>query len=291
MVIFLNKHKTMTTNRYLLIILILSLFSMSCNSKKTTDVTQQDNVSVAIETTKGRILVKLYDETPAHRDNFIKLVKEGYYDGTLFHRVINEFMIQGGDGDSRTAKPGQQLGTGDPGYTIPAEFVYPKYFHKRGALAAARQGDNVNPEKASSGSQFYIVTGSVVAENQLGQIEHHMRMQRETNIFNALVLQNRDIIMNMRRNRDNAGLQQLQQQLIEQAKQQVLSEGAFSLTPQQREAYSTVGGAPHLDGAYTVFGEVVEGMDIVELIEKVPTDSNDRPKDDVKVISMKIVEK
>ena len=124
----------------------------------------------------GDIKVKLYDDTPAHRDNFVKLVQEEYYDGTLFHRVLNEFMIQGGDGTSRNAPAGKMLGMGDPGYTLPAEFVYPKYFHKRGALAAARQGDQVNPEKASSGSQFYIVTGKVYNPQQLDQMERQMQM-------------------------------------------------------------------------------------------------------------------
>ncbi len=273
----------MTTKRYLIIILILSLFSMSCNVKKT-----MNDVNVAIETTMGRIVVKLYDETPAHRDNFIKLVQEGYYDGTLFHRVINQFMIQGGDGDSRNAKPGQQLGMGDPGYTIPAEFVYPRYFHKKGALAAARQGDNVNPQKASSGSQFYIVTGTVFPESQMGQLERQMQMQQEQIAFDTLVAQNREVIMNMRRNRDQAGLQALQEQLIAQAKQIAASKNV-TFTPEQRQVYSTIGGAPHLDGAYTVFGEVVEGMDVVEKIEKVSTDSFDRPQEDIKVISMKII--
>ena len=280
----------MKTNRFLLIILIISFFCMSCQSKKTASE-QNSQVCVDIETTMGHIVVKLYNETPAHRDNFVKLVKEGYYDGTLFHRVIDQFMIQGGDGDSRNAKPGQQLGMGDPGYTIPAEFVYPRYFHKKGALAAARQGDQVNPEKASSGSQFYIVTGNVVPEGQLGQLERQMQMQQEQNIFNKLVAEHREQIMNLRRNRDQAGLQALQEQLINETRRQVALEGAFTLTPEQKTAYTTVGGAPHLDGAYTVFGEVVEGMDIVEKIEKVETDRNDRPNTDVKVISMKIVEK
>ena len=279
----------MTTKRYLLIILILSFFCMRCESKKTADE-QKKQVCVKMETTMGNIVVKLYNETPAHRDNFVKLVKEGYYDGTLFHRVINQFMIQGGDGDSRNAKPGQQLGMGDPGYTIPAEFVYPKYFHKKGALAAARQGDQVNPEKASSGSQFYIVTGNVIPEGQIGQFERQLQMQQEQNVFNTLVAAHRDEIMNMRRNRDQAGLQALQEQLINETRQQVAREGVFTLTPEQRAAYTTVGGAPHLDGAYTVFGEVVEGMDVVEKIEKVETDRAARPVADVKVISMKIVE-
>ncbi|MBR6749275.1 MAG: peptidylprolyl isomerase [Bacteroidaceae bacterium] len=262
---------------------------MSCESKKTA-TEQNKQVCVKMETTMGNIVVKLYNETPAHRDNFVKLVKEGYYDGTLFHRVINQFMIQGGDGDSRNAKPGQQLGMGDPGYTIPAEFVYPKYFHKKGALAAARQGDQVNPEKASSGSQFYIVTGNVIPEGQIGQFERQLQMQQEQNVFNTLVAAHREEIMNMRRNRDQAGLQALQEQLINETRQQVAREGAFTLTPEQKAAYTTVGGAPHLDGAYTVFGEVVEGMDVVEKIEKVETDRADRPVADVRVISMKIVE-
>ncbi|MBR5844116.1 MAG: peptidylprolyl isomerase [Bacteroidaceae bacterium] len=281
----------MKINKYLLIILTLSFICMSCEMKKNTASKQLTNVNVKIETTMGTVVVKLYDETPAHRDNFVKLVNEGYYDGTLFHRVIKEFMIQGGDGDSRTAKPGQMLGTGDPGYKIPAEFVYPKYFHKKGALAAARQGDDTNPEKASSGSQFYIVTGAVFPEGRLKELTRQMQMQREHNIFNSLAMARREEIMNLRRNRDQAGLMALQEQLIAEAKQQAAAQAPITFTPEQIEAYTTVGGAPHLDGEYTVFGEVVEGMEVVDKIEKVKTGAADRPVEDVKVISMKIVEK
>lgn len=280
----------MRINKYLLIILTLSFICMSCEMKKNTANKQLSNVNVKIETTMGNIVVKLYDETPAHRDNFVKLVKEGYYDGTLFHRIIKDFMIQGGDGDSRTAKPGQQLGMGDPGYKVPAEFVYPKYFHKKGALAAARQGDEVNPEKASSGSQFYIVTGTVFPEGRLKELTRQMQMQREHNIFNALASARRSEIMDLRRNRDQAGLMALQEQLIAEAKQQAATLAPITFTPEQIEAYTTIGGAPHLDGEYTVFGEVVEGMDVVEKLEKVKTGAADRPVEDVKVISMKIVE-
>lgn len=279
----------MRNKRYLSILLIILFFGMSCESKKTADTATNDNVCVDIETSMGHIKVMLYNETPAHRDNFVKLVKEGYYDGTLFHRVINKFMIQGGDGDSRNAKPGQRLGLGDPGYTIPAEFVYPKYFHKKGALAAARQGDNVNPKKASSGSQFYIVTGEVIPAGQLGQVERQLQMQQEQNVFNQLVEAHRDEILAMRRARDTQGLQALQDQLIAEMHAQIAREGVASLTEEQKQAYTTIGGAPHLDGAYTVFGEVIEGMDVVEKIEKVATDSADRPKEDVKIISMKIM--
>ncbi len=278
--------------RNLIILLILSFFSMSCNSNKTADgVSAGKNVYVEVETSMGKIVLMLYNETPAHRDNFVKLVNEGYYNGTLFHRVINQFMIQGGDGDSRNAAPDAMLGTGDPGYTVPAEIVYPKFFHKKGALAAARKGDEVNPDRASSGSQFYIVTGNVYPEGQLGQLEKQMQMQREQTIFNTLVAAHRDEIMNLRRNRDQAGLQALQEQLIAETKQQAALCEPIAFTPEQKAAYSTVGGAPHLDGTYTVFGEVVEGIEIVEQIEKVETNRADRPIEDVKVISMKIVER
>ena len=280
----------MTNKRYLFILLIILFLSMSCESKKATSKEANDNVCVDIETTMGHIKVKLYNETPAHRDNFIKLVKEGYYNGTLFHRVINKFMIQGGDGDSRNAKPGQRLGMGDPGYTIPAEFVYPRYFHKKGALAAARQGDNVNPKKASSGSQFYIVTGDVIPAGQIGQVERQLQMQQEQAIFNQLVEAHRNEILAMRRARDTQGLQALQDQLIAEMHERIAREGIAKLSEEQKQAYTTVGGAPHLDGAYTVFGEVIEGMDVVEKIEKVATDSADRPKEDVKIISMKIMQ-
>lgn len=280
----------MTNKRYLFILLIILFLGMSCESKKATTTEANDNVCVDIETTMGHIKVKLYNETPAHRDNFIKLVKEGYYNGTLFHRVINKFMIQGGDGDSRNAKPGQRLGMGDPGYTIPAEFVYPRYFHKKGALAAARQGDNVNPKKASSGSQFYIVTGDVIPAGQIGQVERQLQMQQEQAIFNQLVEAHRDEILAMRRARDTQGLQALQDQLIAEMHEQIAREGVAKLSEEQKQAYTTVGGAPHLDGAYTVFGEVIEGMDVVEKIEKVATDSADRPKEDIKIISMKIMQ-
>lgn len=280
----------MTNKRYLFILLIILFLGMSCESKKATSKEANDNVCVDIETTMGHIKVKLYNETPAHRDNFIKLVKEGYYNGTLFHRVINKFMIQGGDGDSRNAKPGQRLGMGDPGYTIPAEFVYPRYFHKKGALAAARQGDNVNPKKASSGSQFYIVTGDVIPAGQIGQVERQLQMQQEQAIFNQLVEAHRDEILAMRRARDTQGLQALQDQLIAEMHERIAREGIAKLSEEQKQAYTTVGGAPHLDGAYTVFGEVIEGMDVVEKIEKVATDSADRPKEDIKIISMKIMQ-
>ena len=234
-------------------------------------------MKVKIETTLGDITVRLYDETPIHRDNFVKLVKEGYYDGTLFHRVIKDFMIQGGDPDSKGAPAGKMLGVGGPDYTLEAESKENLY-HKRGALAAARQGDEVNPERRSSGSQFYIVWGQVYKENQLNQLGKQIRMQKVQDVFNALATARRDEIMQMRRERNRAGLQELQDQLIAEAENKVGKQG---LTDQQMQLYSTVGGTPHLDGQYTVFGEVEEGLNMVEQIQNTATGRGDRPTNDI----------
>ena len=246
------------------------------------------DVLVDIKTSVGDIRIRLYGETPKHRDNFVKLVKKGVYDGVLFHRVINKFMIQTGDPDSKGAPAGKMLGSGGPGYDIEAEINYPKFFHKRGALAAARQGDEVNPERRSSGSQFYIVTGRVYNASQLTQMEKQLQMQQMQAIFNDLASQHRDSIMAMRRNRDQAGLQALQDELVKKTEAEA-AKNPVKLTDAQREAYTTVGGTPHLDGTYTVFGEVVEGMDVVAKIETTATGAQDRPKEDIKIISMKVI--
>ena len=192
---------------------------------------------VLISTNYGDMKAILYNETPLHRDNFIKLVKEGYYDGTLFHRVIDGFMIQGGDPDSKTAKPKQMLGQGGPGYTIPAEFKQ-ELIHKKGALAAARMGDNVNPQKASSGSQFYIAQGKRYTSDELNMLQARMGKQ-------------------------------------------------FNQT--QKDAYVNEGGVPFLDYEYTVFGQVIEGLEVIDKIAKVQKDRYDRPVEDVKM-TISIVE-
>ena len=237
-------------------------------------------MKVKIQTTLGDIVVRLYDETPIHRDNFMKLVKEGYYDGTLFHRVIKDFMIQGGDPDSKGAPAGMPLGVGGPDYTLEAE-IKDGLFHKRGALAAARQGDQVNPERRSSGSQFYIVWGQVYNEGQLRQFSQQMKMQRMQDVFNKLASEHRDEIMQMRRERNRAGLQELQDKLVAEAESKV--SGFPGLTEEQKNVYSTLGGTPHLDGQYTVFGEVEEGLDIVEMIQNSATGQGDRPVDDIEM--------
>ena len=243
---------------------------------------------VEIKTSVGDITIRLYGETPKHRDNFLKLVNDGFYNDVLFHRVINKFMIQTGDPESKGAPAGKMLGAGGPGYDIDAEIVYPQFFHKRGALAAARQGDEVNPDRRSSGSQFYIVTGKVYNASQLGQMEKQLQMQQMQAIFNDLASQHRDSIMAMRRNRDQAGLQALQDELVKKTEAEA-AKNPVKLTDAQREAYTIVGGTPHLDGTYTVFGEVVEGMDVVAKIETTATGAQDRPKEDIKIISMKVI--
>ena len=236
----------------------------------------------------GDITVRLYDETPLHRDNFLKLAAEEFFNGTLFHRVIKDFMIQGGDPNSKGAPAGMNLGSGGPGYTIPAE-IQPTLFHKRGALSAARLGDEVNPTKESSGSQFYIVWGKVYKAPEIKQLEHQMKMQQEQNIFNALAMEHREEIMNLRRNRDRDGLMELQDKLAKMAMDKSKELGAPAFTPEQVEAYTTLGGTPFLDGGYTVFGEVEEGLDVVEAIQNVETSAGDRPKTDV-VMNVAVME-
>lgn len=235
-------------------------------------------MKVKIQTSLGDIVVRLYDETPVHRDNFVKLAKDGYYDGTLFHRVIKDFMIQGGDPNSKGAPAGKRLGTGGPDYTLEAE-IKDGLFHKRGALAAARQGDEVNPERRSSGSQFYIVWGQVYKEGQLRQFSKQLMMQRMQEIFNGLAAEHRDEIMQMRRERNRVALQELQDKLAAEAETRAAEYAG--LTDEQLKIYSTVGGTPHLDGQYTVFGEVEEGLEVVEMIQNSATAGDDRPMDDI----------
>lgn len=217
---------------FILIAFIHSLFNLSsCQNKS------EIEKKVEISTNYGRIVLKLYNETPLHRDNFLKLVKEGFFDSTLFHRVINQFMIQGGDPDSKKAPAGVLLGNGGPSYKIKAEFV-PNLIHKKGVLAAAREGDMVNPQKASSGSQFYIVQGKVFTKDELEYLSQRM---------------------------------------------------GKTFTEQQIQTYTTIGGTPHLDGSYTVFGEVISGLDVVDKIAAVVTDKNNRPLEDIRMF-VKVLE-
>lgn len=226
------KKITLITSIFTLFFLLVNLSVFSQEKSKS------DGKIIIINTQMGDIKLKLYDETPLHRDNFIKLVTEHYFDSTLFHRVINNFMIQGGDPDSKRATAGAMLGNGGPSYTIPAEFV-PTLIHKKGVLAAAREGDMVNPQKASSGSQFYIVQGKIFKTDELEMLSKRM---------------------------------------------------GKTFTPDQIKTYTTIGGTPHLDGSYTVFGEVISGWDVIDKIAAVATDQNNRPKEDIRMF-VKFVEK
>lgn len=278
----------MKTNKILTIAALLLMFaSCGAGSQKTTEM--EKRTQVKIETTEGNIVVELYNETPKHRDNFIKLAQEGMYDSTLFHRVIRNFMIQAGDPDSKNAADTAMLGSGDVGYTIPAEFV-PEFFHKRGALAAARQGDNVNPERASSGCQFYIVTGRKFREAQLLDLVAQKNNNRVEEIFDTLVAKHRKEIFKLRKAGDDDALYELQDSLQSQAYALAKEEGPIQLSPEQVTAYTTVGGTPHLDGAYTVFGQVTEGMDTVEKIESAKTGRADRPVKNIRILKTTVIE-
>lgn len=254
------------------------------------DIKSQDKESVVlIETSYGNIKLKLYNETPLHRDNFLKLIGEGFYKDLLFHRVIKDFMIQGGDPSSRTASASVSLGGGDLAYTIPAEFRIPQYFHKKGALAAARIGDDVNPEKASSASQFYIVTGKKLSDKDLKNMEKQRIERQKQVLFNELQVLHRPTIKELYSNGDRETLAELRTNLYQEVEEEVKErEVEFLFTPEQREAYKEVGGTPFLDGEYTVFGEVIEGMDIVEKIQDQKTKTGDRPVEDIRM-DIKIV--
>lgn len=265
------------------------LMACSGGQKKTTNMETGNETLVRLETTMGNITVKLYNETPKHRENFIKLTKEGTYDSTLFHRVIKNFMIQAGDPQSKTATDTTTLGNGDVGYTLPAEFN-PKFFHKKGALAAARLGDEVNPNKESSGCQFYIVTGRKFSEAQMISMENQLNEARLETVFNELARKHMKEIYKMRKAGDNDGLLELQDSLEAQARGIVAKEPALKFSREQIAAYTTVGGAPHLDGAYTVFGEVTEGMEVIDKIQAVKTNRADRPETDVRILKATVIE-
>lgn len=247
--------------------------------------------TVIMHTSLGDVTLKLYNETPLHRDNFIKLVKEGTYNGLLFHRVIKDFMVQGGDVTSKNAPMNKSLGAGDLGYTVPAEFVYPKYFHKKGALCAARTGDEVNPERASSASQFYIVTGKKYTEGELKQMEKQLENRLKQSIFARLQTENKVKIMQLYRNGEKEELAILRDTLVGKTELEAEKRKEEACLPAElREAYRSVGGVPFLDNQYTVYGEVVDGIEVVDAIQKVKTNKQDRPLENIVIKSMELVE-
>ena len=263
-----------------LIVSILAVLLVACTSKP-------KETFVTVTTPYGDIVVKLYDSTIRHKENFVKLADAGYFNGTLFHRVIEKFMIQGGDPSSKNAMPGALLGDGDTNYTIPFEYV-PSYLHKRGAFAAARESDDENPLKASSASQFYIVQGKVFTNDELNAVEQ--KVERRTKQYIMMDLLKKEgkedelkAFRQMVDQRDTANIRITIEKYRNAVEAQYLRTKPWKITEEQRRIYTTVGGTPHLDGAYTVFGEVVSGMEIVDQIAAVKTDTNDRPVKDIPI--------
>ena len=251
---------------------------------------QMNETQVLMHTSMRDIQLKLYNETPKHRDNFIQLVKDGTYNGLLFHRVIKDFMIQGGDVTSKDAPMNKSLGAGDLGYTVPAEFNYPKYFHKKGALCAARTGDEVNPERASSASQFYIVTGKKYSEAELNQMEKQLENRLKQSIFARLQAENKPKIMEYYRSGNKEELAILRDTLIGKTELEAEKRKDETKLPKElREIYKTEGGVPFLDNQYTVYGEVVKGIEVVEAIQNVKTNKQDRPTENVVITSVELI--
>jgi peptidyl-prolyl cis-trans isomerase B (cyclophilin B) len=240
---------------------------------------------VTIKTKYGDMVAVLYDETPKHKENFLKLAREHYFDSTLFHRVIKDFMIQGGDPDSKKAKPGAPLGNGGPGYTIPAEFN-PQFFHEKGALSAARLGDQVNPTKASSGSQFYIVQGKVIPTAEIDNLRYD---QPKMGMGLRQMLQNpknsglMDTLRNLQAANDMDALQKKIFSLAPRIEKETGIIVTNNVSPEKIKAYTTIGGTPFLDGEYTVFGKVIKGLEVIDKIAGQPRDGADRPTDDIRM--------
>ena len=266
-------------------------FAMPTKTKKGS---KMDQIHVTFETNFGAITVALYNETPLHRDNFVKLAEEHYFDSLLFHRVIDNFMIQAGDPDSKGAPAGKTLGMGGPGYTIPAEFNT-KFIHKKGALAAARRGGPQNPKKESSGSQFYIVVGQQVPMEQLDAMVAQKADQAKAEYIQTKLYEPENKaylneLIELQKAGDRQNFMVKWQEFNDRYKDSLTTVPTFSYTEEQKNTYSTIGGTPHLDMDYTVFGEVIQGLDVVDKIAKVATDRNNRPLEDV-IITKVSVEK
>ena len=265
----------------LFICLILTACAQSTKNNKNGETV------VTIKTSYGDMVAILYDETPKHKANFIKLANEKFFDSLLFHRVIPEFMIQGGDPNSKKALPGQPLGNGGPGYNVDAE-INPKFFHERGALSAARMGDNVNPTKASSGSQFYVVQGKKYTPEELDQVELSTRNNKKGMLLREILMSGKyQDLMNQINERQRAQDGTWLNSFFETSDTLIVKEKpdykAFAFTPEQKTLYTTVGGTPFLDGEYTVFGKVIKGIEVADKIAAVAKDSQNRPTEDVRM--------
>ncbi|MCF8357512.1 MAG: peptidylprolyl isomerase [Prolixibacteraceae bacterium] len=258
---------------------VITLALISCSAKKPAG--EESQQKVLIKTKYGNMTAVLYNDTPLHRDNFIKLVKEDFYNGLLFHRVIKNFMIQGGDPQSKNASQNKRLGNGGPGYQIPAEFV-PAHFHKKGAIAAARSGDRVNPERKSSGSQFYIVQGEVYTGEALTQFEDKLKFKAQRKEEMKLFGERKDEIRQLQQagKIDSANAIMIS---IQEMAQKNIEKQSFKISEERRDVYTTVGGTPHLDDTYTVFGEVIEGFEVIDSIANVETGQGDRPIENIEM--------
>lgn len=249
--------------------------------------------TILISTSFGNMKIKLFNETPKHRDNFLKLVREHFYDSLLFHRVIEEFMIQGGDPDSKHAEPIKLLGDGDLKYTIPAEIV-PTLCHKKGMLCAARNGDDVNPEKASSACQFYIVQGKKRTEEDLISFEKRIN-KPIINIIKETVLnqpENKELkekIAAFKATQNNDSLLVYFKIMNKLVDEQYAKTPHYTFPPEHKTIYKIIGGAPHLDSQYTIFGEVIEGLEVIDKIAAVGKNKDDRPLIDIRM-TVKIIE-
>lgn len=270
-------------NRFGLAMLFMAITAIfSCSNTQTKSATASpEGPVVLIKTKYGAMKVVLYNETPLHRDNFLKLASEGYYDSLLFHRVIKGFMIQGGDPQSKSALPGQQLGNGGPDYTIPAEFN-PKLLHRKGALAAARTGDQTNPEKRSSGSQFYIVQGEIIDSSKIEAMENKMAQRAFDALFAKMMNGKTDSLNAFRAANNREGFESLVARVRMEAADELMKNPPH-LTDIQKQIYSTEGGTPHLDGNYTVFGQVIEGLNVIDSIAAQATAPGDRPIQDIRM--------
>jgi peptidyl-prolyl cis-trans isomerase B (cyclophilin B) len=269
-------------NRILTFFIIFTFIVTSCAQKKGHDYV------ITIKTSYGDMVAILYDETPKHKENFIKLTKEKFFDSLLFHRVIEEFMIQGGDPNSKNAKQGQSLGNGGPGYTVEAEFN-PKFFHEKGAFSAARLADQMNPTKASSGSQFYIVQGKKYSEEEVVQLEQAMQYNKKNSALREVLSMPeyqsvRQTVMDKQREGDGAWLQSFFEQADSLIRKVNPNYKSFAFTAEQKKRYVEVGGSPHLDGDYTVFGKVIKGLEVIDKIAAVQKGPGDRPVEDVRMV-------
>ncbi len=271
------------TNTKALIFSILMLFNYTYGVSQT-----YSKETVLISTNYGNMKIKLYNETPLHKANFLNLIKKGVYDSLLFHRVINQFMIQGGDPDSKYANDTVMLGNGDVGYWIPAEFN-PKIYHKKGVIAAAREGDDVNPKKESSGCQFYIVMGKKYDSLALKKAEYRVNRQIITKInytvgFGGKSKKLKAQYLRLFTQGKNDSLNYFVKQLTDSVSiSEYNASEHYVFSSEQRKTYASLGGTPHLDDNYTVFGEVIEGLDIIDKIAGAKTDKNDRPKENIRM--------